>query len=63
VAEEVLGFLQRVCDGGEAMGCDGLAGMYAQGRGVAQDKAKAAELYQKACDGGNTVACHHEDQK
>ncbi len=30
---------------------------YTQGTGVAQDKAKAAKLLKRACDGGIPTAC------
>jgi len=31
--------------------------MYCKGKGVAKDAAKAARLYQKACDGGYEPGC------
>ena len=34
-----------------------LGQMYRQGRGVTQDLGRAAELYEKACDGGYAEAC------
>ena len=34
-----------------------LADLYIDGRGVEKDFKKAADLYQKACDGGRAVAC------
>ncbi len=32
--------------------------MYAVGQGVPRDLAKAAHLYQKACDGGYAASCY-----
>ncbi|MDD7599371.1 MAG: SEL1-like repeat protein [Campylobacter sp.] len=31
--------------------------MYAHGNGVEKNEQKAAELYKKACDGGNMFGC------
>ncbi len=47
----------RGCDAGKASDCAGLASMYAEGKGVAKDLARAAALYEKACDGGDTASC------
>ncbi|HHO42486.1 MAG TPA: sel1 repeat family protein [Epsilonproteobacteria bacterium] len=33
--------------------------MYETGDGIKQDSFKAAELYQKACDGGNAWGCNN----
>nr|MDQ3032567.1 sel1 repeat family protein [Myxococcota bacterium] len=38
-------------------GCGNLGYMLAHGRGVAADVARAAELYQRACDGGDAMGC------
>jgi TPR repeat protein len=48
---------QRACDGGESNACSQLADMYAQGRGVPMDLARAIALYLRACDRGLNVAC------
>jgi TPR repeat protein len=53
----VARLLQTACDGGKAQGCVDLGAMYSKGDGVVQDKAKAAELSQKACNLGLTTAC------
>ena len=39
------------------MDCGILGTLYAGGKGVRQDYQKAAELYQKACDGGVAMDC------
>ena len=39
------------------MGCFNLGSLYDNGKGVKQNYQKAAELYQKACDGGNANGC------
>ncbi len=43
---------RKVCDGGEPVGCSGLALLYWEGHGVEQSDAKAAELYSLACNAG-----------
>ena len=55
---------QKGCDDGSSLDCITLALMVANGDGVTKDEArgdaliqKAADLYQNACDGGNTSAC------
>jgi len=48
---------QKACDEENALSCDGLGALYAEGKGVRQDYQKAAHFYQKACDGGNTLGC------
>jgi hypothetical protein len=45
--------LEKMCNSGNAAACLDLGVKYAEGEGVRQDKFKAVELYQKACDGGN----------
>lgn len=41
--------LQRSCDDGNASACNSLGGVYADGKGITKDLAKAATFYQKAC--------------
>ena len=43
--------LTKACQQGDAGACGYLGVSYDNGEGVAQDKSKAVELYQKACDG------------
>lgn len=45
------------CGKNHAGSCGALGVMYATGDGAAQDAAKAAELFQKACAGGDTPSC------
>ena len=47
--------LEKACEGGDAMRCGNLGLLYFKGLGVPQDYAKAAELYGKACDGGDAA--------
>ncbi len=49
--------LRLSCDGGNATACSYLGVLYHNGEGVAQDLARAASLYQQACDGGYAPAC------
>ncbi len=42
---------------GEAGACNNLGVFYTYGKGVRQDKAKARELFGKACDMGNQKGC------
>ena len=39
-------------------GCVNLGDAYYNGNGVTKDFNKAAQLYQKACDGGNMRGCN-----
>ena len=39
------------------LGCNELGVMYGTGEGVAKDLARAATLYQRACDGGEMWGC------
>jgi TPR repeat protein len=39
------------------MECFSLGYMFDQGKGVAKDEARAAELYKKGCDGGLGPSC------
>jgi TPR repeat protein len=40
-----------------AEACGKTAVMYWEGRGTAQDRAKALALHRKACDGGYAASC------
>ena len=42
-------------------GCVTLGVMYADGDGVEKDLGKAAQLYKKACDGGEMLGCRNLD--
>lgn len=50
---------QKACDAGYAPSCNGLGAMYAQGRGVAKDEARAAKLYRSSCDVDASTGCEH----
>lgn len=45
------------CDKGHAGSCGALGVLYASGRKVDRDAAKAAELFKKACDGNDAPSC------
>lgn len=47
--------LQKSCDDGNARACSDLGLLYTKGEGVPKDAARAAQLYQKACDAGRGV--------
>ena len=49
--------LAAECDQGRAKSCFNLGKTYAQGRGVAKDEKRAAELFQQACAGGAAGGC------
>ncbi|MBK37026.1 MAG: hypothetical protein CME26_16040 [Gemmatimonadetes bacterium] len=51
---------QQACDGGDMLACYNLGIMYRDGDGVTQDSARAATLFQRACDGGLEEACSRE---
>ncbi|ETD26520.1 SEL1-like repeat protein [Helicobacter canis] len=46
-------FFTKACDGGNMNACGNLGILYAEGKGVKQNGAKALELYRKACDSGS----------
>ncbi len=48
---------QTSCDEGQSAGCFNLGIAYGQGKGVAKDLTKAAQLYEKACSMENDDAC------
>lgn len=49
--------LEKGCNGGDAAGCRLLGAVYRDGKGAAQDEARAAALFEKACDGGDDLGC------
>jgi hypothetical protein len=49
---------RAACDALELEGCWRLGAMYELGSGVPRDTVAAAELHQKACDGGKAPACY-----
>jgi TPR repeat protein len=50
---------RKACDLGYAPSCNGLGVMYAEGRGVVKDEARAAELYRASCDVDASTGCEH----
>ena len=50
-------FLERGCTLGSAKACGVLGNLAVDGRGVAKDPARAQQLWQRACDGGDGSAC------
>jgi TPR repeat protein len=53
----VAAYYRKACDGGRPLGCDRLATLTVDGKGVAKDAAAGAALYGRACDGGVAAAC------
>jgi TPR repeat protein len=49
--------LQTMCKRGEQAACEDLGDAYAEGHGVARDKARAAGIRRKACKRGHLFAC------
>ncbi|WP_437509710.1 tetratricopeptide repeat protein [Sorangium sp. So ce1099] len=50
-------WLSKSCELGYAADCNELSMLYAGGRKLPRDEARAAELYRKACDRGHTDGC------
>jgi hypothetical protein len=53
--------MQRGCDQGSAVSCRRLGTLYARGRGVAANRARAFELYDRGCRAGDARACALHD--
>lgn len=53
-------FAQRGCDAGEGLSCRLQGDLFYAGRGVSADADKAAELYARACVGGDGKACANQ---
>lgn len=47
----------QACNGADMQACYELGRLYARGEGVAQDYARAVQLYDQACKGGVTFSC------
>ena len=64
--ERAAVFYQQACDAERdsmgMMGCHFLAAAYDKGRGVKEDAAHAAQLYDRACVGGNGSGCNNLGQ-
>jgi TPR repeat protein len=56
-AEETPQSLQKQCDAKNWVACESLGYLYEQGDGVAQSKAKALAVYERACNGGYGKSC------
>jgi hypothetical protein len=57
LAAQALPYFQKVCNGGEPVGCSNLGELYFDGRGVTQDRAVAMQLFRSACQGVHTSGC------
>ena len=53
---EAMKYFKKTCDNGYMDGCNAMAMLYEEGKGVKQDKIKAYQLYLKAAQKGNKVA-------
>jgi serine/threonine-protein kinase len=49
----------QACSAGSREACDNLGVMYASGKGVVKDEARAAALYATACNAGNALGCNN----
>ena len=56
--QKARGLLKETCDGGLAMSCSMLGGLFAKEKSF--DEAKP--LFEKACDGGDSIACSNLGQ-
>jgi serine/threonine-protein kinase len=56
---EAATFFDQACSAGSREACDNLGVMYASGKGVAKDDARAAALYATACNAGNALGCNN----
>lgn len=54
---KALHWFELSAEQGHSLGLSSLGGLYERGEGVAQDKARARELYVMACDAGNLIGC------
>ena len=50
---------EKACNLGHFDGCNNLAIMYAEGKGVKSDNAKAKEFFKKICEGGIKMGCEN----
>jgi uncharacterized protein len=50
-------YFGKACTDQVKLGCLGLGTIYRDGRDTPRDPARAAELFQNACDGGVKAAC------
>jgi len=55
--KEAIELWKQSCDTGNMAGCNNLAFMYANGKGVHFDEQRASELYALTCDAGDSTAC------
>jgi TPR repeat protein len=54
--------LQHECTGGVAASCFDLGEKYAAGQNVAQDKNRAIQYFERACEGRDSRGCHSARQ-
>ena len=50
---------EKICNNGNANGCNSLATSYYKGNGVKQNIQKSKELLKKACDLGKEKSCNN----
>ena len=60
-AHPAIAAMQRGCDQGSAVSCRRLGTLYQRGRGVAANRARAFELYDRACRAGDARGCALRD--
>ena len=49
--------LRRDCNAGDSEGCFNLGNAFVRGDGVSEDHARAASVYEIACNGGHARGC------
>lgn len=52
--QKAVNYYYKACVGGDAVACANLAMAYDNGQGVKEDKDQAAQLYEVACQGGDS---------
>lgn len=55
--KQAIKLWDEACGNGSIAGCNNVAFMYANGKGVHYDEKRASELYTLTCDAGDSTAC------
>jgi TPR repeat protein len=58
---KVRAYFSRQCDGGDSLSCVSLGVIYSTGEGARADRARARELFGRACDLKNPMGCQQAE--